>query len=227
MTQQMKLVLVALAAACLVGIGPCLLGAPAVAAPQDVPPSGSNAADNKGAAAAASHGYYIEFRVAQIGTYGHSYAAYGRLNANGQPADFHYADLHPMGNYAIMALGHLLPVPANTQWDPDVLKLPIASSYRRKLGAAEYQRLLLAVQRARANAHPTWNAVTNNCNHFIAELAKAVGLRTPHDFQVSYSFVPALRDLNEPNTQGTSARNSSPSSTTTETPASARRANLR
>ena len=190
----MKQILAALAAAYLLG-----LGAPHVAAaPQEAPVrAASPAADNK-TPAAQRYGYYVEFRVAEIGTYGHSYAVYGRLNARGQPADSHYADLHPMGNYAIMMLGHVLPVPANTEWDPDVLKLPVASSYRRNLSAADYQKLLRAVQRARANANPTWNAVTNNCNHFIAELATAIGLRAPNDFQVSYSFVPALRQLNEP-----------------------------
>lgn len=141
--------------------------------------------------------YYIEFRVATIGTYGHSYVAYGRLNAQGQPASTQYADLHPRGNYAVMALGHLLPVPANTKWDPDVLKLPIAATYRRKLSAAQYQKLLAAIQKAKANANPYWNAVTNNCNHFVGELAAAIGLKTPSNFQVSYAFIPALRDLNE------------------------------
>jgi hypothetical protein len=147
--------------------------------------------------AAASGGYYIEFRVAQIGAYGHSYVAYGRLNGAGKPASAQYADLHPRGNYAVMALGHVLPVPANTVWDPDVLKLPVASSYRRKLSAADYQKLLAAVKRANANKNPYWNAISNNCNHYVAELARAIGLRAPNDFQVSYSFVPALRELNE------------------------------
>jgi hypothetical protein len=163
-------------------------------APANVTARGTEA---KPTAAASPIGYYIEFRVAQIGTYGHSYVAYGRLNGRGQPADSHYADLHPMGNYAVMMIGHILPVPANTEWDPDVLKLPIASSYRHNLNAAEYRKLLAALQRARANKQRTWNAVSNNCNHFVAELAKAVGLRAPSDFQLSYSFVPALRELNE------------------------------
>lgn len=85
--------------------------------------------------------YYIEFRVARIGTYGHSYVAHGRFNANGQPAEHRYTDLHPIGNYALMALGHVLPVPANTKWDPEVLALPVSSSYRRKLTAAQYKKL--------------------------------------------------------------------------------------
>ena len=135
--------------------------------------------------------HYIEFRVATIGTYGHSYVVYG-VEGGKQ----NYADLHPMGGYAVMALGHVLPVPANTQWDPDVLKLPIASRYRRPLGADQYRKLLAAVQAAKANKSPYWNAITNNCNHFIGQLAQAIGLRVPGQFQVSYSFVPALKELN-------------------------------
>lgn len=139
-----------------------------------------------------SHGYYIEFRVAQIGMYGHSYAVYG--NAGGRQ---NYADLHPMGGYAVMALGHVLPVPANTVWDPDVLKLPVTSRYRRTLNAEQYRKLLVAIKAAKANKQPYWNAVTNNCNHFIGELAQAVGLKVPGQFQISYTFVPSLKDLNE------------------------------
>ncbi len=146
-----------------------------------------------------SREYYIEFRAAQIGAYGHSYAAFGRLNAHGQPGSVSYADLHPMGNYAIMAIGHLLPVPANTEWDPDVLKLPIASKYRVNLTANQYHKLLAALRRARADKQPVWNAISNNCNHFIAKLAQAVQMRIPTEFQLSYAFIPALRELNESN----------------------------
>ena len=140
----------------------------------------------------AGGGYYIEFRAAQIGAYGHSYVVYG--NVGGRQ---NYADLHPMGNYAVMALGHVLPVPANTQWDPDVLKLPVTSRYRRNLNGEQYRKLLAALSAAKANKSPYWNAVTNNCNHFIGELAQAVGLKVPGQFQVSYAFVPALKELNE------------------------------
>src|SRR5229473_1185570 len=148
------------------------------AAPQDAQPAPAGESAREAYAKttiALPAGYYVEFRVAQIGLYGHSYVAYGRLDGRGQPADFHYADLHPMGNYAVMAIGHLVPVPANTEWDPDVLKLPVASLYRRNLNGAEYQKLLAGLQRARANKQPTWDAITNNCNHFVAQLAMAVG----------------------------------------------------
>lgn len=149
-------------------------------------------------AAATGGGAYIEFRVAEIGTYGHSYVVYGMVG--GKP---NYADLHPMGGYAVMALGHLLPVPANTQWDPGVLALPVKSRYRKMLNGEQYKKLLAAVQTAKANKSPYWNAVTNNCNHYIGQLASAIGLRVPGSFQVSYSFVPALKALNEGTSEST------------------------
>jgi hypothetical protein len=184
--------------ACVVGVGIlCALNLSVRA--QDSQPAAASAAPAAEAkpTAPASSGYYVEFRAAEIGAYGHSYAVYGRLNGRGQPADAHYTDLHPMGNYAIMALGHVLPVPANTQWDPDVLKLRVSSAYRKSLNPTQYQRLLAAVARHRADRAPIWNAVTNNCNHYMAQLAQAVGLRAPHDFQFSVAFIPAMRDLNE------------------------------
>lgn len=141
-------------------------------------------------------GYYIEFRAARIGTYGHTYVVYGKLNARGEPADFHYTDRHPVGNYGLMAIGHVLPVPANTKWDPEVLQLPISSSYRHRLSLSQYQNLLQAIRRAQAEKAPTWNAIGNNCNHYAAGLARAAGLKAPDNLQLSYDFVPTLRAMN-------------------------------
>ena len=140
-------------------------------------------------------GYFIEFRAAKIGSYGHSYVAYGRLDRRGNPESPSYADLHPMGNYAVMLLGHLLPVPANTEWDPEVLTLPVSFKYRVKLDDTQYNNLLAALERAKKNPRH-WNAVTYNCNHFVGELAKAVGLRVPGQFNLSTGFIPELQEIN-------------------------------
>jgi hypothetical protein len=183
---------IVLSGAILIAYGGC------AAAQETGSPPGSHKATS---AAARSH--YIEFRAARIGTYGHSYVVYGRLNVRGEPADFHYTDRHPMGNYAVMAIGHVLPVPANTKWDPEVLALPVSSSYRHSLTAAQYQKLLHTVRAAEAEKAPTWNALSNNCNHYAARLARAAGLKAPDDLQLSYGFVPTLRELNaRPASQG-------------------------
>jgi hypothetical protein len=158
-------------------------------APESAPPAAAPSAPAPKPAAIAS-GHYIEFRAGSIGTYGHSYVVYG---ANGGKPN--YADLHPMGGYAGMAAGHLVPVPANTVWNPEVLKLPISSRYRVALTGEQYRKLLVAVKEVKANS-PVWNAVAYNCNHFIGQLAMAVGLKVPTSFQVATSFVPALKELN-------------------------------
>jgi hypothetical protein len=145
--------------------------------------------------ASSSKNYFIEFRAAKIGAYGHSYVAYGRLDRRGNPTSTSYADLHPVGNYAVMALGHIVPVPANTEWDPDVLKLPVNYKYRFQLNDDQYKSLLAALEGAKSNTR-YWNAVTNNCNHFVGELAKAVGLRVPSEFTLSTGFIPELQQIN-------------------------------
>lgn len=155
-------------------------------------------------------GYYVEFRTARIGLYGHSYAAYGRLDGRGNPASAAYADLHPMGNYGMMALGHFVPVPANMEWNPEVLTLPIAHRYRRNLTAEQYKNLTATVERLRAANTRYWNAVTNNCNHFIGELAQSVGLKVPMQFHLSYGFVEDLRVINETNPPAAEAEQRSP-----------------
>ena len=142
-------------------------------------------------------GYYVEFRTGQIGLYGHSYAAYGRLDERGNPASAEYADLHPMGNYGMMALGHFVPVPANMEWNPEVLNLPISHRYRRNLTAEQYKNLTATVERLRADEKRYWNAVANNCNHFIGKLAESVGLKVPMQFHLSYGFVEDMRVMNE------------------------------
>jgi hypothetical protein len=139
--------------------------------------------------------YFIEFRAAKIGGYGHSYVAYGRLDRRGNPENTSYADLHPRGNYAVMALGHFIPVPANTEWDPEVLTLPVSYKYRVKLNEGQYNSLLGALERHKANPR-YWNALTYNCNHFVGELAEAVGLRVPGRFNLSTGFIPELQELN-------------------------------
>ncbi len=65
------------------------------------------------ATVSAAHHYYIEFRVAVDGVYGHSYVAYGRLNARGQHATATYADIHPTGDIPSMVLGHFIPMNAH------------------------------------------------------------------------------------------------------------------
>jgi hypothetical protein len=67
--------------------------------------------------------------------------------------------------------------------------------YRVTLDDTQYNNLLTALQHAKSNTR-YWNAVSNNCNHFVGELAKAVGLRVPAQFNLSTGFIPELQEIN-------------------------------
>ena len=79
----------------------------------------------------------------------------------------------------------------------DTLEREIASAYRCGLDASDYEVLTLAIARTRA-ACRSWNVFGYNCNDFCADVARAIGLRTPSTLIRPYSFIPALHRLNSP-----------------------------
>ena len=145
---------------------------------------------------ATAHPYYIEFRVAVDGVYGHSYIAYGRLSAVGQPATATYADIHPTGDIPSMVLGHFFPMDAATSPEKDTLGFKIANRFRRPLTATEYDSLKSIVARIRAARH-AWSVLGYNCNDFVADVARGLGMRTPTTLLLPYNFIPELQAMNE------------------------------
>jgi hypothetical protein len=154
--------------------------------------------------------FYVEFRSVDIGVYGHSYIVYGRLNG-GRVLTAQYADFHPKSGDLGLVVGHFLPVGGDLTPDKETLSLPIVARYRQSLNEAEYRNLLGALARVRANPH-LWNALANNCNSFVGEMAQAVGLRAPPSLILAHEYVSALRTLNESPTKsaGTRPRGSIP-----------------
>ena len=139
--------------------------------------------------------YYVEFRVAVNGVYGHSYIAYGRLDSLGRPATAAYADIHPTGDLPSMVLGHFFPMHAATIPVKDTLGYKIARRFRRPLTAPEYGRLNAVIAQIRAAPH-SWSVLAYNCNDFVADVARAVGLQTPTTLTLPYDFIPALQAIN-------------------------------
>ena len=139
--------------------------------------------------------YYVEFRVAVNGVYGHSYIAYGRLDSLGRPATAAYADIHPTGDLPSMVLGHFFPMHAATIPEKDTLGYRIARRFRRPVTAAEYGRLNAVIAHIRAARH-SWSVLAYNCNDFVADVARAVGMQTPATLSLPYDFIPALQAIN-------------------------------
>lgn len=144
---------------------------------------------------AEEYSHYVEFRAAVNGVYGHSYIAYGRLDSRGRPATAAYADIHPTGDLPSMVLGHFFPMHAATIPDKDTLGYKIARRFRRPITAAEYGRLNAVIAQIRAARH-SWSVLAYNCNDFVADVARAVGMQTPTTLSLPYDFIPALQAIN-------------------------------
>jgi hypothetical protein len=153
--------------------------------------------------------YYVEFRVAVDGVYGHSYIAYGRLDRLGRPASASYADIHPTGDFLSMVLGHFFSMEAATMPEKDTLGYKIASRFRRPLTAAEYRRLKSVIVRIRT-VHHSWSVLAYNCNDFVAEVARGMGMQTPTTLSLPYDFIPRLQVINERTLRPTSSLASAP-----------------
>jgi hypothetical protein len=177
------------------GISPRTLAAAAMLAVFALAPNLARAEPMR-AAETEGYPYYVEFRVAENGVYGHSYIAYGRLNAQGQPATAAYADIHPTGDFPSMVLGHFIPMEAATKPEKDTPDRRIVSRFRRPLTAAEYHHLNAVIARTRAAGH-AWSILAYNCNDFVADVARGLGMQTPITLSLPYEFIPTLRQMNE------------------------------
>jgi hypothetical protein len=183
------LLVAAILTAFFVGAAPAGAAPAGGAAPTQVAQAKTQASEAK------EYPYYVEFRVALDGVYGHSYIAYGRLDSLGRPASAAYADIHPTGDLPSMVLGHFFPMDAATIPEKDTLGYKLAGRFRRPLTAAAYARLNAVIAHIRA-AHHSWSVLAYNCNDFVADVARAMGMRTPATLSLPYEFIPALQAIN-------------------------------
>ena len=142
--------------------------------------------------------YFIDFRARHALSYGHTYAAYGRLNARGEIIESHVAGLHPAGDSPVpWMIGHFIPVPSETgASDGDLEAQYIAASYRVTMDEAQYTEMVAYIKKLQATS-PLWNAVLYNCNSFVADIARHMGLRAPVVTLVyPATYINALRDMN-------------------------------
>jgi hypothetical protein len=156
---------------------------------------GCGMAEAAAGATAAADAFYVEFRAARIGLYGHSYITYGRLTGDRRPASANHADIHPDGGFFSMVLGHFLPMTAAMGPVEETLRRTLVHAYRCELQAAEHDSLLQAIVELQA-ARRTWNVFAYNCNDFVADVARDLGLRTPRTLVRSYTFIAELGRLN-------------------------------
>jgi hypothetical protein len=142
----------------------------------------------------------VEFR-ARTGPdiIGHTYLVYGRQAADGGIAGATQVGLYPkeMSGFAVGVGGMAEATTEPVSFDKSI---PATTVYRRRLSEDEYQRLSAAVAAARSEP-PTWNWTKYNCNTFVADMAREIGLKTPFasTLMAPAVFVHGLKTLNSGN----------------------------
>ncbi len=140
--------------------------------------------------------YYIEFRSRYAWDYGHTYIVHGRVGE--APTKDSVAGLSPVGDDATAwVIGHYVPVPAETGWtDGDLEDKYITSRYRVLMNKDQYDRAVAHIKELQASSH-MWSAELYNCNAFVEDVAKYMGLDVPSSTLIYPKiFVNHLRLLN-------------------------------
>jgi hypothetical protein len=140
--------------------------------------------------------YYIEFRSRYAWDYGHTYIVHGRVGET--PTKASVAGLSPVGDDATAwVIGHYVPVPAETGWtDGDLEDKYVSARYRVMMSKDEYDRNMTYIKDLQSRSH-TWSAELYNCNAFVADVAKNMGLKVPSSTLIYPKvFVNHLRMVN-------------------------------
>lgn len=141
--------------------------------------------------------YYIEFRARTAESYGHTFAMFGRRDAQGRILTREVAGLHPASTSVVpYLLGHLVPVPSETgPSDGDLEDAYMTANYRIDLTKAQYDDVLAYIRDLQASS-PVWHAVAYNCSAFVSDIAKSMGLRTPNSLLMPEKYINTLREMN-------------------------------
>jgi hypothetical protein len=151
-----------------------------------------------GSAAQPARRYFIELRARAALTYGHTFAIYGRVDGRGKIISSKVIGLHPFSEDSLpWTIGHVIPVPAETgASDGDMEDAYVIARFRILLNEAEYQKLLAYLKEHAANS-PSWHAVFYNCNAFIGDVARFMGLSVPvFHWQMPQDYIDGIREAN-------------------------------
>jgi hypothetical protein len=148
-------------------------------------------------AQATGHGdYFIEFRSRYAWDYGHTFLVHGRVGERLTRASV--AGLSPVGDDpSSWALGHYVPVPAETGWtDGDLEDKYISARYRVYMSKEQYDRTLVYIRQLQARSK-VWSAELYNCNAFVGDVARKTGLRVPASTLIyPRVFINNMRQIN-------------------------------
>src|SRR5205814_10315564 len=93
-------------------------------------------------------------------------------------------------------IGHVVPVTSETgASEGDTEEKYVSARYRVMLNKAEYDKVVGFIRKLQKSS-PVWHAEIYNCNAFVADIAKFVGLKTPTTMVFPKEFMIGLRELN-------------------------------
>jgi len=142
--------------------------------------------------------YYIEFRSRSAQSYGHTFSIFGRLDSRGNILTKEVAGLHPFTESPIpWMVGHLVLVPSETgASDGDLEDQYVTARFSVNLTEADYAKLLPYIRQHQAHS-PLWHAVLYNCNAWVGDVARFMGMQAPLDtIQYPEDYINELHDMN-------------------------------
>lgn len=143
--------------------------------------------------------YYIEFRSRAALSYGHTFAALGQLKPDGSIGTMEIVGLHPATESPVpWMLGHLVFVPSETgPSDGDTEEFYVTARYRITMDKDRFDQLMRYVRGLQASS-PAWHAVFYNCNAFVGDIARHMGLQAPgNTLLYPQDYINELKRLNQ------------------------------
>jgi hypothetical protein len=145
--------------------------------------SGDNAAIRPQVASASQSGslaatpFYVEFRTRPYFSIMHIFILYGAQDPDGKPLEWKTIGFYPEGGAMGPFIGAVV-IPGVVGQEDYYAHLPANASFRLNLTAEQYQRLTSFIEAERAK-QPAYSLFFHNCNDFVADAAKAIGLKVP------------------------------------------------
>ena len=144
------------------------------------------------------HTHYIEFRARSANSYGHSFTSVGKLGRDGSIATSEIVGLHPATESPVpWMIGHVVPVPSETgASDGDTEEIYFTARFRITMDQTRFDEMMVKVRELQASS-PTWHAIFYNCNAFVGDIAKIVGLTPPANSMLfPKEYIEELKALN-------------------------------
>ena len=105
--------------------------------------------------------------------------------------------MHPATESSVpWMIGHVIPVVSENGWsDGDTEDEYVTARYRVLLTEEEYAKVSANIRKLQKNS-PLWHAVLYNCNAWVGDVAKSMGLKAPNAGLYPEDFISSLASLN-------------------------------